>query len=133
MSLRSTRSPGNHAADSEDKNSVATRSGMGVTIAHKTGDIGFNNWEDVGLVDIATAEALHRYRYGKTPHNDNRAQGLIRQISRCCLSNSLINQLLFMLQLLLATTPVRGAGEVRVKSQSQKVFNNCFLFSSLLR
>jgi beta-lactamase class A len=55
--------------------------GPGAQIAHKTGDIG-SMVGDVGLVDMPNGK-----RYGITvlvqrPHNDSRAQELIRQISK---------------------------------------------------
>lgn len=52
----------------------------GSTIAHKTGDIG-SLVGDVGVVDLQTG---HRYAIAamvKRPHNDTRAQDLIRQIA----------------------------------------------------
>lgn len=55
--------------------------GSGATIAHKTGDIG-SMVGDVGLVDMPNGKRYIGVAMVKRPHNDNRAQELIRQISR---------------------------------------------------
>ncbi len=55
--------------------------GEGATIAHKTGDIG-SMVGDVGLVDMPNGKRYIGIAMVKRPHNDNRAQELIRQISR---------------------------------------------------
>ena len=55
--------------------------GQGATIAHKTGDIG-KLVGDVGLVDMPSGKRYIAVAMVKRPHNDNRAQELIRQISR---------------------------------------------------
>jgi beta-lactamase class A len=55
--------------------------GQGATIAHKTGDIG-SMVGDVGLVDMPNGKRYIGVAMVKRPHNDNRAQELIRQISR---------------------------------------------------
>ncbi len=55
--------------------------GEGAIIAHKTGDIGAMVG-DVGLVDMPNGKRYIAVAMVKRPHNDNRAQELIRQISR---------------------------------------------------
>lgn len=55
--------------------------GEGATIAHKTGDIG-SLVGDVGLIDMPSGKRYIGVAMVKRPHNDNRAQELIRQISR---------------------------------------------------
>lgn len=55
--------------------------GEGATIAHKTGDIG-SMVGDVGLIDMPSGKRYIGVAMVKRPHNDNRAQELIRQISR---------------------------------------------------
>lgn len=55
--------------------------GQGATIAHKTGDIG-TLIGDVGLVDMPSGKRYVAVVMVRRPHNDNRAQELIRQISR---------------------------------------------------
>lgn len=55
--------------------------GQGATIAHKTGDIG-TLVGDVGLVDMPSGKRYVAVVMVRRPHNDNRAQELIRQISR---------------------------------------------------
>ncbi len=55
--------------------------GEGATIAHKTGDIG-SMVGDVGLIDMPSGKRYVGVAMVKRPHNDNRAQELIRQISR---------------------------------------------------
>ncbi|PIG95481.1 serine hydrolase [Gloeocapsopsis sp. IPPAS B-1203] len=55
--------------------------GEGATIAHKTGDIG-SLVGDVGLVDMPNGKRYIAVAMVKRPHNDGRAQELIRQISR---------------------------------------------------
>lgn len=55
--------------------------GEGAIIAHKTGDIG-SMVGDVGLVDMPSGKRYIAVAMVKRPHNDNRAQELIRQISR---------------------------------------------------
>lgn len=55
--------------------------GEGATIAHKTGDIG-SMVGDVGLVDMPNGKRYIGVAMVKRPHNDHRAQELIRQISR---------------------------------------------------
>ncbi len=55
--------------------------GEGATIAHKTGDIG-SMVGDVGLIDMPNGKRYIGVAMVKRPHNDNRAQELIRQISR---------------------------------------------------
>jgi len=55
--------------------------GQGARIAHKTGDIG-TLVGDVGLVDLPSGKRYIAVAMVKRPHNDSRAQELIRQISR---------------------------------------------------
>lgn len=55
--------------------------GKGATIAHKTGDIG-SLVGDVGIVDMPSGKRYIAVAMVKRPHNDSRAQELIRQISR---------------------------------------------------
>lgn len=55
--------------------------GKGATIAHKTGDIG-SLVGDVGLISTPTGKRYIASVMVKRPHNDVRAQELIRQISR---------------------------------------------------
>ncbi|WP_045053648.1 serine hydrolase [Aliterella atlantica] len=55
--------------------------GEGSTIAHKTGDIG-SMVGDVGLIDMPNGKRYVGVAMVKRPHNDSRAQELIRQISR---------------------------------------------------
>lgn len=55
--------------------------GKGATIAHKTGDIG-SLVGDVGLVDMPNGKRYIAVAMVKRPHNDSRAQELIRAISR---------------------------------------------------
>ncbi len=55
--------------------------GEGAIIAHKTGDIG-SMVGDVGLVDMPSGKRYIAVAMVKRPHNDSRAQELIRQISR---------------------------------------------------
>lgn len=55
--------------------------GAGAIIAHKTGDIG-SMVGDVGLVDMPSGKRYIAVAMVKRPHNDSRAQELIRQISR---------------------------------------------------
>jgi beta-lactamase class A len=50
------------------------------TIAHKTGDIG-SMVGDVGIVDMPTGQRYSIAVMVKRPHNDSRAQDLIRQIN----------------------------------------------------
>lgn len=54
--------------------------GQGAKIAHKTGDIG-TLVGDVGLVDMPSGKRYIAVVMVKRPHNDSRAQELIRQIS----------------------------------------------------
>ena len=55
--------------------------GEGAIIAHKTGDIG-SMVGDVGLIDMPNGRRYIGVAMVKRPHNDNRAQELIRQTSR---------------------------------------------------
>ncbi|HEY9844985.1 MAG TPA: serine hydrolase, partial [Candidatus Caenarcaniphilales bacterium] len=55
--------------------------GAGATIAHKTGDIG-SAVGDTGLIDMPNGQRYVATVIVKRPHNDPRAQELIRQISR---------------------------------------------------
>ena len=55
--------------------------GQGAKIAHKTGDIG-SLVGDVGLVDMPSGKRYIAVAMVKRPHNDSRAQELIRQVSR---------------------------------------------------
>jgi len=55
--------------------------GEGATIAHKTGDIG-STVGDTGLIDMPNGQRYVATVIVKRPHNDPRAQELIRQISR---------------------------------------------------
>jgi beta-lactamase class A len=55
--------------------------GKGATIAHKTGDIG-TLVGDVGLVDMPNGKRYIAVVMVRRPHNDGRAQELIRQVSR---------------------------------------------------
>jgi beta-lactamase class A len=54
--------------------------GEGATIAHKTGDIG-SLVGDVGLIDMPNGKRYLAAVMVERPHNDGRAQELIRQIS----------------------------------------------------
>ena len=53
----------------------------GATIAHKTGDIG-SLVGDLGLIDMPSGKRYLATMMVERPHNDNRAQELIRQMSR---------------------------------------------------
>jgi beta-lactamase class A len=55
--------------------------GKGATIAHKTGDIG-SVVGDAGLIEMPNGQRYVATVMVKRPHNDPRAQELIRQISR---------------------------------------------------
>jgi beta-lactamase class A len=55
--------------------------GEGATIAHKTGDIG-TLVGDVGLIDMPNGKRYLAAMMVERPFNDNRAQELIRQMSR---------------------------------------------------
>lgn len=55
--------------------------GEGATIAHKTGDIG-SLVGDAGMIDMVNGKRYLAAVMVKRPHNDYRAQELIRQISR---------------------------------------------------
>ncbi len=55
--------------------------GKGATIAHKTGDIG-SVVGDAGLIEMPNGQRYVATIMVKRPHNDPRAQELIRQISR---------------------------------------------------
>lgn len=55
--------------------------GQGAMIAHKTGDIG-SVVGDVGIIDVPNGKRYVAAILVKRPFNDNRAQELIRQISR---------------------------------------------------
>lgn len=55
--------------------------GEGAIIAHKTGDIA-SMVGDVGLVDMPSGKRYIAVAMVKRPHNDSRAQELIRQVSR---------------------------------------------------
>lgn len=55
--------------------------GEGATIAHKTGDIG-SVVGDAGLVGMPNGQRYVAAIFVKRPHNDSRAQELIRQISK---------------------------------------------------
>ena len=55
--------------------------GAGAQIAHKTGDIG-SMVGDVGLVDMPNGKRYAIAALVQRPHNDSRAQELIRKISR---------------------------------------------------
>ncbi|WP_208345866.1 serine hydrolase, partial [Aetokthonos hydrillicola] len=55
--------------------------GPGATIAHKTGDIG-SLVGDVGLVTMLNGKSYIGVAMVQRPHNDKRAQKLIRQVSR---------------------------------------------------
>ncbi len=55
--------------------------GEGATIAHKTGDIG-TVVGDAGLVGMPNGQRYVAAIFVKRPHNDSRAQELIRQISK---------------------------------------------------
>jgi beta-lactamase class A len=55
--------------------------GKGATIAHKTGDIG-SVVGDVGLIDMPSGKRYLAAVMVKRPHNNPKAQELIRQISR---------------------------------------------------
>ncbi|PPS40906.1 serine hydrolase [Chroococcidiopsis sp. TS-821] len=70
--------------------------GEGARIAHKTGDIG-SLVGDVGLVDMPNGKRYIAVAMVKRPHNDGRAQELIRQISRAAyqeLSKPNVDQIL---------------------------------------
>lgn len=54
--------------------------GKGATIAHKTGDIG-SMVGDIGLIDMPNGKRYITAVMVSRPHNDSRAQELIRQIS----------------------------------------------------
>lgn len=55
--------------------------GAGATIAHKTGDIG-SLIADVGVIDLPTGKRYLAAVMVKRPHNDPRAEELVRQFSR---------------------------------------------------
>ncbi|ERN39983.1 beta-lactamase class A [Rubidibacter lacunae KORDI 51-2] len=55
--------------------------GPGATIAHKTGDIG-SSVGDVGAIDLPTGKRYLAAVLVARPHNDSRAQELIRNFSR---------------------------------------------------
>jgi len=55
--------------------------GEGATIAHKTGDIG-GLVGDVGLIDMPTGKRYIAAMMVQRPHNDDRAQELIRQMAK---------------------------------------------------
>ncbi|MEB3273290.1 MAG: serine hydrolase [Prochlorothrix sp.] len=55
--------------------------GPGATIAHKTGDIG-SLVGDVGIIDMPSGKRYLAAMMVERPHNDNRAQELIRQMAR---------------------------------------------------
>ncbi len=55
--------------------------GQGATIAHKTGDIG-SLVADVGLIDMPNGKRYLAAVMVTRPHNDSRAQALIRKISK---------------------------------------------------
>lgn len=55
--------------------------GKGATIAHKTGDIG-SMVGDTGLIHLPNGQRYVATVMVKRPHNDPRAQALIRQVSR---------------------------------------------------
>ena len=93
--------------------------GEGATIAHKTGDIG-SLVGDVGLVDMPSGKRYIAVAMIKRPHNDSRAQELIRQISRAAyqqFSKPVVTQIMPATPFL-TTTPVRGAG---VRGQGSEV------------
>ncbi len=55
--------------------------GDGATIAHKTGDIG-TSIADVGIIDLPSGKRYLAAAIVKRPHNDARAEELIRQFSQ---------------------------------------------------
>lgn len=55
--------------------------GEGATIAHKTGDIG-SLVGDVGIIDMPSGKRYLAAMMVERPHNDNRAQELIRQMAQ---------------------------------------------------
>jgi beta-lactamase class A len=59
---------------------LPTSLGAGATIAHKTGDIG-SLVGDTGLIDMPNGKRYAITAMVKRPHNDDRAQELIRQIA----------------------------------------------------
>ncbi|MBD1849691.1 serine hydrolase [Leptolyngbya sp. ST-U4] len=59
---------------------LPTSLGAGATIAHKTGDIG-SLVGDTGLIDMPSGKRYAITAMVKRPHNDDRAQELIRQIA----------------------------------------------------
>ncbi len=59
---------------------LPTSIGPGATIAHKTGDIG-SLVGDTGLIDMPSGRRYAITAMVKRPHNDDRAQELIRQIA----------------------------------------------------
>lgn len=59
---------------------LPTSLGAGATIAHKTGDIG-SLVGDTGLIDMPSGRRYAITAMVKRPHNDDRAQELIRQIA----------------------------------------------------
>lgn len=88
--------------------------GEGATIAHKTGDIG-SMVGDVGLVDMPNGKRYIAVAMVKRPHNDSRAQELIRQISRAAyqqFNKPAVSQIMPATGFITAT-PMRGSGEVR--------------------
>jgi beta-lactamase class A len=88
--------------------------GEGATIAHKTGDIG-SMVGDVGLVDMPNGKRYIAVAMVKRPHNDSRAQELIRQISRAAyqqFNKPTVSQIMPATTFITAT-PMRGSGEVR--------------------
>lgn len=87
--------------------------GAGATIAHKTGDIG-KLVGDVGLVDMPNGKRYIAVAMVRRPHNDGRAQELIRQISRAAyqqLNKPSVSQIMPTTPFI--TTTPRGGTEVQ--------------------
>ena len=85
--------------------------GAGATIAHKTGDIG-SMVGDVGLIDLPNGRRYIGVAMVKRPYNDNRAQELIRQISRAAyqqFNKPTVIQIMPTTPFI-TTTPVGGTG-----------------------
>jgi beta-lactamase class A len=84
--------------------------GEGATIAHKTGDIG-SLVGDVGLVDMPNGKRYIAVAMVKRPHNDGRAQELIRQISQAAyqeLNKPNLDQILRTTPFVTTTAPVEN-------------------------
>jgi beta-lactamase class A len=88
--------------------------GSGSIIAHKTGDIG-SMVGDVGLIDMPSGKRYIGVAMVKRPHNDNRAQELIRQTSRAVyqqFNQPTVPQIMPTTPFV-TTNPPGSAGEIR--------------------